>query len=281
MIGLCTDSNSQIPKELVDRYGIEVVGLSVTLDGQDFIEGVDIDADAFYERFEAGVSEVSTAAPSPGRFVQAYAALQARGATEILSVHISASTSATLEAAELARRQARIPVRLVDTSTASFGVACCVWEAARLIADGAGLDEAAQRAEEVGQCTGNVFVVKALDLARRGGRLRDHADMGGDPADIGEAVPVLSFEGGRMEVVATARDLDDAARAMAEYVRKGGSALRVGVGAADAATTELAVALEERLAAAPEVTDIVRYRIGPSVGAHTGPGTVGAFFYSG
>ena len=48
MIGLCTDSNAQLPAELVDRYGVEVVPLTVTLDGDDFLEGVNLDADGFY-----------------------------------------------------------------------------------------------------------------------------------------------------------------------------------------------------------------------------------------
>ena len=71
MIGLCTDSNAQLPSELTDRYGVEVVPLTVTIDGQDFLEGVDLNPDQFYERLEHGVTEVSTAAPPPGRFALA------------------------------------------------------------------------------------------------------------------------------------------------------------------------------------------------------------------
>jgi fatty acid-binding protein DegV len=50
------------------------------------------------------------------------------------------------------------------------------------------------------------------------------------------------------------------------------------VGLSDATTLPLVTALEDRLRPAPEVQELVRYRIGPSVGAHTGPGTVGAMF---
>ena len=138
MIGLCTDSNAQLPPQLVDRYGVEVVPLTVTIDGRAFSEGVDLDADSFYERFSQGATPaVSTAAPGPGRFVAAYQALAERGATEILSVHIASSLSATLNAARLAVAEAPVPVRLVDSGTASFGVACCVWEAAAAVARGA------------------------------------------------------------------------------------------------------------------------------------------------
>src|SRR5207302_3355579 len=193
VIGLCTDSNAQLPAELVDRYGVEVVPLTVTLDGDDFLEGVNLDADGFYARFEQGVTQVSTAAPSPGRFMLAYEALVERGATEILSIHIGSSVSSTLDAARVASRGAGVPVRLVDTGTASFGVACCVWEAAEALAKGAGVEEAASVADAVAARTGNVFVVGALELARRGGRL------GGSPSAPGPAaIPVLTLADGRM-----------------------------------------------------------------------------------
>jgi fatty acid-binding protein DegV len=66
---------------------------------------------------------------------------------------------------------------------------------------------------------------------------------------------------------------------MAGRVRAAGAGLRVAVGIADAAATPLWQALEAALAGAPEVAEVIRYRVGPSVGAHTGPGTAGAFFY--
>ena len=275
MIGFCTDSGSQLPAELVARYGVEVVPLTVTVEGQDFLEGVDLDADGFYARFAGGaVPSVATAAPSPGRFAGAYRALADRGATEILSVHIGSSLSATLDAARLGAQESAVPVRLVDTGTASFAVACCLWEAAESVAKGADLDEAARVAEEVAGRTDNVFVVQALDLARRGGRLA----IAAEPV-AGGAIPVLRLAGGAVEPVAHVRTVEEAADTMAARVRAGGPGLRVGISIADAGAAPLWQALEERLAAADEVLDPVRYRVGPSVGVHTGPGTAGAMWY--
>ncbi|HUP69614.1 MAG TPA: DegV family protein [Acidimicrobiales bacterium] len=276
MIGLCVDSNAQVPPELVDRYGLEVVPLSITMDGQEFLEGVDLDADAFYERFAGGaVPQVTTAAPSPGRFATAFEALAARGATEILSVHIGSAISATLNSARLAAGNSSVPVRLVDTGTASFAVACCLWEAAEAVAAGAGLEEAAKVAEAVAGRTDNVFVVSALDLARRGGRLSASADQQ-LPAD---SIPVLRLVGGSYKPVAQVTTFEEAADVMARAVLAGGSGLRVGISVADAGALPFREALEARLAGAAEVAELVRYRVGPSVGVHTGPGTAGAMWY--
>lgn len=271
---LVTDSNAQLPEELASRYGVTVVPLTVTVGGRPYLEGVEMDADAFYELFEAGATpEVATSQPSPGQFAEAYRRVAEGGATEILSIHIGAQISGTCNSARLAAATSPVPVRLVDTGTASFGIACCVWEAAATLASGGSVDEAAAVATQLGPDIGNVFTVRALDLARAGGRLAD--DAGSDAT----AIPVLSLVAGEMKVVAEVTDLSSAADAMASHVLGSGSSLRVGLGRADAGAEPLCRALHERLVGVAAVREVVRYRVGPSVGAHTGPGTVGAFFY--
>ena len=272
MIGVITDSNAQLPAEVARRYGIEVVPLTVRIDGVDYLEGVDLDADAFYARFESGVPEVSTSQPSPGRVAAAYQALAARGADAILSVHLGSNISGTVNAATLAAASSPVPVRVVDTGSASFGVAFAVWEAAEALAAGASVEDAARLAQRVAAVTGNVFVLRGLELARAGGRLAAGVAEA-------EAIPVLSVVEGVMRPVGRAQDLGPAADVMARYVLAAGGRLRVAVGVADRGTVPLAQALEDRLAGRPQVGELMRYRIGPTSGAHTGPGTFSAYFY--
>ena len=99
-IGICTASNSQLPASLAQRYGIEVVPLTVTVDGAEYMEGIDLDADAFYAKYTDGHRPaVSTSQPSPGQFAVAYDDLPARGCTEILSIHVSRASPGTRRAA--------------------------------------------------------------------------------------------------------------------------------------------------------------------------------------
>lgn len=273
-VRIVTDSNSQFPDELVDRYAVEIVPLNVVVDEETFAEGTQLTADDFYARFADGATpDVATSQPSPGAFIETYTRLVDDGATEILSIHIGADVSGTLNSARLAAGSVDADVRLVDTGTASFGVSCCVWEAAEALLGGATIDEAAAVAESVAPTVGNVFVVGALDLARAGGRMRV------PDVEAGDGIPVLSLVDGEIKVVGTATDVDACAEAMTAVARGWGTGLRAAVGTADEGARDLSDALEARLVDAAEIVEVVHYRIGPSVGVHTGPGTAGAFFW--
>ena len=206
MIGLVTDSNAQLPGDLRERYQVAVVPLTVVVDDHPYQEGVDITAAEFYERLAAGAS-ISTAAPSPGAVLTAYEQLAAAGATEILSIHIGSNTSSTVNAVTVAAGSSPVPVEVVDTGTASFAVACCVWAAGEVLAAGGDLTRAAEVARRVADQVGNVFIVGALDLARRGGRLAPDAATG-------EGLPVLALAEGRMKVVGRVHDVESAVDAV-------------------------------------------------------------------
>ncbi|HEU5301834.1 MAG TPA: DegV family protein [Acidimicrobiia bacterium] len=271
MIALVTDSNAQLPDALRDRFGVHVVPLTVVVDGEDRLEGVDLGADEFYARLAAGAT-VSTAAPAPGRVLEVLEAAASAGAAGILAVHIGSSSSATVSAVHLAARESTVPVEIVDTGTASFPIACSVWAAGLVLERGGDLGEAAAAARAVAATVGNVFVVGALDLARRGGRLS--SDVTDD-----DGVPVLALVGGTMEMVGRARDLEEAVGQMDSYYARWADGRPSYVGVGDAVAPELAESLADRLRDRPETVELVRYAIGPSVGVHSGPGTAGAVFF--
>ena len=194
------------------------------------------------------------------------------GATEILAIHVGSNTSGTVNSVRLAAESSPVPVTIVDTGTASFAVACCVWAAGAVIAAGRDLEGAAAEARWVADRVANVFIVGGLDLARRGGRLALDAETSG-------GVPVLAFAGGQMSVVSEVGDAEAAIDAMTCFVGEAAARTPQRVGVGDALVPELAEAYEARLRATPGVIELVRYEVGPSVGAHTGRGTVGACFF--
>jgi len=280
MLRICVDSNSQLPESLARRFDIATVPLTVTIDGVDYHEGVDLDVDDFYGFWSDGrAPEIVTSQPSPGDFLDVYERLIADGATEILSIHIADSLSGTLNSARLAAERLSIPICHVDTGIASFGISCCAWAAAEAIADGADLEAAAIVAEERAARLGTAFVVGIPLLVERSGR----ADGLGLAEAAASGIPVIAMSGGEVEVLATVDSIHEAVVAMADYAlgwtASLGGGLRIAVGTSDETSVPVARSLTELLEHNSDVAEIVQYRIGPTVGAHTGPGTAGLFVF--
>ena len=129
------------------------------------------------------------------------------------------------------------------------------------------------RARSTAEVVGTTFIVQALDFARAGGRfsmvLPDESD----------GVAVLGGVGGAADVLAVGRTVDELCDAMVAPMLADGRPIRAGVCLADPATIVFTEGIEQRLRDAPVDVDVVRYRVGPSIAAHTGPGTAGGFWY--
>jgi DegV family protein with EDD domain len=272
-IGIVTDSSSQITTELVDRFDVEVVPMTVTIDEVDHLEGVDLDADGFYEMFADGTTpEITTSQPSPGRFAEAYARVADRGCDEIVSIHLSETMSGTVGSARLAAQSASCPVTVIDSGSASFGVAVCAWAVGVAIDRGANIDDLRRRVENIVPRIASTFMVGVPMLTERSGRATDI-----DLDD--EGIPVLGLSGGNLQVLERVTTVDDTIDVMSTYAAGRGEGVTVAIGTADAPSRPLTERLEQALTGLAVIDDVVHYRIGPSVGAHTGPGTFGLFVF--
>ena len=274
MIGLVTDSASQIPAEVAARLGAHVVPITITIDGVDRREGVDLSADEFWAEITDGaIPELATSQPSPGEIAEVYRSVVAAGADEIVSVHVGADVSGTVNAARLAAQLVDVPVHVVDSGTASFGVTACLWHAADVVAAGGSAAEAAAAASAAAPSIGTSFILQGLEFARAGGRFDTAL-----PDDVDDVI-VLAGHGTALDVVGSARDVDTICGLIVEPFVADGLPVRAAVGLADDATRPLTESVEARLRAHPLVVDLVRYRVGPSIAAHTGPGTAGGFWW--
>ncbi len=260
MIGICADSGSQLPAALALRLAIEVVPLTVTVDGREFLEGVDLDVDELYDLLGEDDEQPAVGQPSPGQCAVAYEQLADRGCTSIVSIHSSLADCNALHAARLATRTSPVPVRIVDCASVSFGVGCCAWAAADAAAAGASVDD----------------IVALIDAL--GPRI-EHVFTTGAPASGDEGIYVASGIGDGITPVVCAPTADSAVDAMARQVLARPGRLRIGVGASAREALPLADALERALRAADRGIELVRYRIGAGLAHRMRPGTVGCFAF--
>lgn len=259
---ICTDSSAQLPTVLAERLDAIVVPMSIAVGDRTFDEP-DLDVDEFY-RLLAGGRRVTTSQPSPARFVRAYALAAERGAVSVVSIHVGGNLSGTVGAAELAALEAPLPVQVVDTGTASFGVAICVLAAADVLVAGGDPSDAADAIARLVPRIGNVFVAEPPAHGR--------IQAAGRPQ-------VLSLVGGAAESLGAAATPEEATRTMIDRIGAQAGPLRVAVGHAAAPVAAAADELATAVQALPGVKEVLRYRVGPSVGAHTGGSSFGAFWW--
>lgn len=169
---IVTDSTCDLPNETAERLGVEVIPLNIHIGERAFLDGVDLSRDEFYEQLPNYQPHPTTAAPGPDVFEQAYERLAERGATAILSIHISETLSATVHSARIAAQEyTRIPVTALDSGQLSLGLGFLVEKAAEMAKAGKKMEEVMAGLQEWMKRTYVFASLKTLEYLRRSGRM--------------------------------------------------------------------------------------------------------------
>ncbi len=276
-VALVTDSNAQLSAQLVALHNVSVVAIPITINGNTYREGVDLDADGFYALIgDLGAVQpmITTSQPSPGDFAAVYQRCADEGASEIVSIHVAQALSGSLNSARLGAELVEIPVSLVDSDTASFGVGACVCRVAEQLSKGASVDASLADMERFARGLWSVTALGAPSLLSASGRAEALELDNGAGVDVFRTGP-----NGAFAVVGKARSVEQACDLMSGTMQLGGAPIRVALGVADITARHYVAGLEHRLRERDDVVEIAHYRIGPSVAAFTGAGTAGGFWY--
>jgi DegV family protein with EDD domain len=273
-VRIVTDSAADIPPELAASNAITVVPLEIRFGDETFISGVDLSADAFWEKLKTSSEPPATAAPSAGDFQQAFEKLIADGATGIVSLHLSSKLSATYQSAVVAAGAiSGTPVEVVDTLAVSAGCGLLAIAAAERAKAGATVQELVAELEVMKGRIRLYGAIDTLEFLRRGGRI------GGAQALLGTMLkvkPIISLDDGVVEPVARVRTRSKAIEQLAEFVAKeSGNIERLALLNSDAADVDKLI---ELVGASHPVTSGDVWRFGPVVGTHGGPGLLGLAF---
>ncbi|MFD4029266.1 DegV family protein [Streptomyces sp. NPDC058637] len=272
-VAIVTDSTAYLPRQMMERHGITAVPLTVVLGDQALEEGTEISARSLAVALQKRRS-VTTSRPGPEVFAAAYRAAAGSGATGIVSLHLSAEFSGTYDSAVLAAKDAPVPVRVVDTGMVAMALGFCALAAAEAVEAGGGLDEAVAAAEKRAEGTSAYFYVDTLDYLRRGGRI------GAAQALLGSALavkPLLQLDGGRIELLEKVRTASKAIARLEEIIAEQAGAGAVDIAVHHLAAPDRAERLAERLRErVPGLLDLHVSEVGAVIGAHTGPGLLGA-----
>lgn len=280
---LATDSCCDLPYEIVKDLKLEVIPLSVEIDGNVYHNYPDeryIKTKDFYAMMRAK-KVATTSLINVGEFLVFFEPFLKAG-KDILYIGFSSALSGTVQSAKIAAEELKLTypdrkILVVDSLSASMGQGLLVWYAQQQMASGKSIEDVAKWTEDNRLELCHLFTVDDLGTLRRGGRLSGTAALLGSllkvkpvlhVSDEGKLVPIKKARGRRTS-------LQTIVDFMKEKIKNPASQtvfISHGDDLADANYTKALI--EEQLG----VKDFIIGQIGPVIGAHSGPGTIAVFF---
>lgn len=272
---IVTDSTASLPVELAAERGIVVVPLQVVIGATVYDEGSE---EATPEKVAAALKEwkpVSTSRPGPAVLLDVYEQAARDGATGIVSVHLSGQMSGTFESAQLAARDASVPVLPVDTRQVGVGTGFAVLAAADVLEAGGTAEEAAAAARTRADAAVSLFYVDTLAYLRRGGRINAVDALFGGALAV---KPLLTIADGTVAPLEKVRTSGRALARLEELAVQAAGEGPVDVCVSHLASEERAAQLAERLGTRLEGNlegrEVWCGELGAVLGAHVGPGMI-------
>ncbi len=270
-VRVVTDSACDLPPELCDERGVEVVPLTIRFGDEELVDRIDLSNAEFWQRLTTGSVLPETAAPSVGAFEETFRRLAEEGADGIVCVNLSSRLSATMQSAQVASKalDGVCPISIFDSKSASMGTGSHVLHAAKRSSEGADLATIVGELESRRDRARLFATVDTLEFLRRGGRI------GGAQAFLGSMLsikPIITVTDGVVEPAGKVRTRSKALRFVVDQV-KASSVEEICVLHSGAPDVDEFV---EMLAPIVPSGEIVVGDIGPVVGVHMGPRVIGA-----
>jgi len=278
-IAVVLDSTTTLPEGFLKELEIRFAPAIIIWEGEELLDGVDIQPDEFFKRLATAKEMPSTSQATPVMFQEIYEELLGKG-YDLLVVTISSKLSGMYSSAMQAKElfpDANIEV--VDSLTGTMTIGFSLMEVFKAIQGGATLQECRKVAENALANTGALFSVDTLEFLHRGGRI------GGAQKFLGSALklkPILEVIEGRFEglekVRTRAKSLD---RLVDLTLDRIGDRRPIKVAALHADAEQVAQDLIDKIQSRVETELTVVASVSPGVGVHLGPGTVGLTFLAG
>ncbi|EMG28312.1 hypothetical protein X560_1556 [Listeria fleischmannii 1991] len=273
-IAVVTDSTAYIPAELIEKYQIHVVPLSVIIDGVSYKEEVELQTADFYKKIKETDSFPTSSQPAPGDFISLFHSLKEEGYNKVISVHLTSGISGTYQNAVSAGASVDgIDVIGVDSGLACMAQGTLAITAAKMAMEGKTTKEILNHIEMMKNSMDAYFMVDDLNNLQRGGRLT------GAQAIIGSLLqikPILHFQDKQIVLFEKVRTQKKALKRIEEILEKA-----VQNNEAEEAYVIHGNApekgqqwLEELQKQFPTVEFHLSY-FGPVIGTHLGEGTLG------
>lgn len=276
-IKILTDSTSDISKELAKELDVTLVPLRVIFENEDYLDGVDITVDQFYERLVKAKVLPTTSQPTPEQFLPYYEAARDNKDTLIV-ITISSKLSGTYQSAQIAKDIVDYTgIYIIDSETVTLGLQLLVREALALRNRGLSGDDIVKELEAVKKNIRLLALVESLEYLKKGGRLSSVSAFAGGLLNI---KPIIEVKDGLVGVAGKARGLTGAYKKLAELITTNEIDLNREVCIGYSAGKDTMNGFLDHSKNDLGIQDFIESPIGSVVGTHAGPGACGIAFFT-
>ena len=283
-IAILTDSSCDIPQELAEKYGIDIMGFHILLDDEDIVEREKYTPEEFYDKMRAARGIPSTAAITPVQFCEKYCQYVDEGYTDVIHVPINRSGSSTYNNAVMAQGMLReerpehhLNIHLLDPHTYSMVFGWYLCEMARKLQNGAELRHVISEFETQMNKMEVILGPYSLKQMKKSGRISAAAAVMGELMGIR---PIITLIDGKTKVESKVRGDDKVVPAMIELCKKRADGVENFDYMIGHTNIKQAEDLEKACRKAFGKAPLVVFELGGVVSANTGPDTV-ALVYTG
>ncbi|MCL2680354.1 MAG: DegV family protein [Coriobacteriia bacterium] len=280
-IRIVTDSTAEISQQQAQQLGISVVPLNSVFPDREYLDGIDLSKEEFYQMLAAAEELPKTSQPSPYAFEQVYREARDAGDDEIIVICISSVLSGTYQSAEIARESVGGKIWVIDSESATLGLNILVRRALDLRDSGMSAEQIVQAIEAEKQRLRIFAAIDTLDYLHKGGRLSTTSKIAGTLLNV---KPLISLVGGELKSIGKCRGMKTASSEVYSFVEKdGGIDFSMPIALGYTGDIDRFAHFEEistpHLAAMGEQKPAI-VSIGAVIGTHIGPGAVAIAYFS-
>jgi EDD domain protein, DegV family len=279
MIRIFVDSVSDMPDEYLEKYGINMIPLTVNLNDLSYDDRSGLELDEFFDEIRRTNTFPTTAAPAPAKFIEEFQPAVAAG-DSIICFTMSSASSATYQNACLAKSEfPDAKIDIIDTKCAGMGQGINAITAARMALSGKSHDEIVVASQKRVPQIKTLVLLETMEFLRRGGRISAAKAKLASVLSIKPVIEYMASAGGNIELIHRSRGFEKSMKWMVELAqslkKSFSDSLLVIEYSTDPKPAQIMKSMLEKIY---KLSEVIITPIGKVVGSHVGPQAVGIFF---
>lgn len=275
-IRIVIDSTSDVTDEIIQKYNIKMVPLTVNFEKESFLDKIELSSKEFFEKLAVAEKLPTTTLVSPGAFVEAFSEVLIEG-DQVLGLFIASELSGTYDSACMAKNMIGSDgIHIIDTRSACLGAFALILEAIKLVKQNKTIEEIVKELEGLKEKVVAVAAVDTLKYLEKGGRLSKGQAVIGSLLSI---KPIIEIKDGKISVIDKIRGKNKTIKWFDEWIEKNNYDLSdKPVLLFHGRSYENLKLLREAIEDKYKIKNIIEQEVGAVIGTHSGPGVLGIGF---